>query len=30
MAILKKTKFGFQDQLQLNAGQKYRRKLQGE
>ena len=30
MAILKKTKIGFQDQLSLNAGQKYCRMLQGE
>ena len=33
MATLKKTKFffqGFQDQLWLNAGQKYCRMLQGE
>ena len=29
-AILKKTKIGFQDQLSLNAGQKYYRMLQGE
>ena len=30
MATLKKTKFGFQDQISLNAGQKYCRMLQGE
>ena len=30
MATLKKTKNGFQDQLLLNAGQKYCRMLQGE
>ena len=30
MAALKKTKIGFQDQLSLNAGQKYCRMLQGE
>ena len=30
MAVLKKTKIGFQDQLSLNAGQKYCRMLQGE
>ena len=30
MATLKKTKIGFQDQLSLNAGQKYCRMLQGE
>ena len=29
MATLKKTKIGFQDQLSLNAGQKYCRILQG-
>ena len=29
-ATLKKTKVGFQDQLSLNAGQKYCRMLQGE
>ena len=30
MATLKKTKIGFQDQLLLNAGQKYCRMLQKE
>ena len=30
MATLKKTKIGSQDQLSLNAGQKYCRMLQGE
>ena len=30
MATLKKTKIGIQDQLSLNAGQKYCRMLQGE
>ena len=30
MAILKKPKTGFQDQLWLNVGQKYCRMLQGE
>ena len=30
MTTLKKTKNGFQDQLSLNAGQKYCRMLQGE
>ena len=30
MASLKKTKIGFQDELSLNAGQKYCRMLQGE
>ena len=30
MATLTKTKIGFQDQLWLNAGQKYCRMLQGE
>ena len=30
MAALKKTENGFQDQLSLNAGQKYCRMLQGE
>ena len=28
--LLKRPKFGFQDQLSLNAGQKYCRMLQGE
>ena len=30
MATLKKMEIGFQDQLSLNAGQKYCRMLQGE
>ena len=30
MATLKRPKIGFQDQLSLNAGQKYWRMLQGE
>ena len=30
MATLKRPKIGFQDQLSLNAGQKYCRMLQGE